>query len=229
VLRGAVAFLGLLFAIDVCAQVSGSLTLVSDYRYRGVSLSDEKPAAQASVAYDHSSGWYAGAFGSTVDLAGQSRSELQLLSYAGYAWRVRPGLSWDVGASYYSFTGDGGYNYPEMYFGFASGNLSGRIYYADNYFRQGARALYAELNASRPFIYRLHLLGHVGVLRLDSRSAWSDGSARYRFDVRAGIGVDLDQLSLRLTWLATDAMNAAYPVSENRNRTAFAVSVSRAF
>lgn len=228
-LRGAAALWCLCFAVDVYAQVSGSLTLVSDYRYRGVSLSDEEPAAQASVAYDHSSGWYAGAFGSRVDLAGQSRRNLQLLTYVGYARRVRPGLSWEAGASYYSFTGDGGYDYPEMYWGFASDKVSGRIYYARNYFGHGAGALYAELNASKPLIYRLHLLGHIGVLHLDSRSAPSYGSDRYRFDVRAGIGVDLDQLSLRLTWLATDAANTAYPVSESRSRTAITVSVSRAF
>ena len=140
-LRGAVALWGLLFAVGVCAQVSGSLTLVSDYRYRGVSLSDEQPATQASVAYDHSSGWYAGVFGSTVDLASQSRRDLQLLSYVGYARRAHPGLSWEVGAGYSAFAGAGGYDYPEVYWGVASDHVSGRIYYAQNYFGQGPGAL----------------------------------------------------------------------------------------
>jgi uncharacterized protein (TIGR02001 family) len=229
VLRCAVALSCLLFAVDVCAQVSGSVTLVSDYRYRGVSLSDEQPAAQASVAYDHSSGWYAGAFGSTVDLTDQSRRNLQVLTYVGYARRVRPGLSWEAGASYYAFTGDGGYDYPEIYWGLASDHVNGRIYYAGNYFGHGAGALYGELNAARPLKYGLHLLGHIGVLHLDSRSAPSYGSGCCHFDVRAGISGDLDQLNLRLTWVATDAVNAAYPVSESRSRSAVTVSVSRAF
>ena len=34
----------------VHAQVSGSVGVVSDYRYRGYSLSDGDPAVQASVA-----------------------------------------------------------------------------------------------------------------------------------------------------------------------------------
>lgn len=228
-LRGAIALCGLLLAFEVRAQVSGSLTLVSDYRYRGVSLSDENPAAQASVAYDHSSGWYAGAFGSSVDVSGQSRRDLQLLSYFGYASRAGERLTWEAGASYYAFTGGGGYDYPEVYWGLASTNVSGRIYYAPRYFGQRAGVVYAELNAERPLIYRLHAIGHIGILRLDSQSASSYGSGRYRFDVRAGIGVDLDQLSLRLTWLAADASNGAYPVSESRNRTAVTMSMSRAF
>ena len=116
----AVALCGLLFAVETWAEVSGSMTLVSDYRYRGVSLSDEKPAAQLSVAYDHASGWYAGAFGSTVQLADQSGRNLQMLSYVGYAKRARSGLSWEAGAGYYAFSGAGGYDYPEVYWGLAS-------------------------------------------------------------------------------------------------------------
>ena len=224
----AVVLWGLLFAVEACAQVSGNLTLVSDYRYRGVSLSDEKPAAQLSVAYDHASGWYAGAFGSTVQLADQSGRNLQVLSYVGYTKRVRSGLSWDVGASYSTFSGEGGYDYPEVYWGLASDHLSGRIYYAPD-FGQGSATVYAEANGARPLRDRLHLLGHIGVLRLSSQSTAAYGPGRYRFDVRAGIGIDLDQANLQLTWVAANAANTVYPVSESRNRSAFVVSLSRTF
>ena len=67
-LRGAVALWTLLCASEACAQVSGSVTLVSDYRYRGISLSDGRPTAQLSVAYDRPDGWYMGAFASRVRL-----------------------------------------------------------------------------------------------------------------------------------------------------------------
>ena len=202
---------------------------MSDYRYRGVSLSDEKPAAQLSVAYDHASGWYAGAFGSTVQLADQSGRNLQILSYVGYAKRVRSGLSWEVGAGYYAFSSAGGYDYPEVSWGFASDHLSGRIYYARDYFRQGSATVYTEVNGARALRDRLHLLGYLGVLRRNSRSTAAYGSGRYQFDVRAGIGIDLDQANLQLTWVATDAANTVYPVSESRNRSAFVVSLSRMF
>jgi uncharacterized protein (TIGR02001 family) len=229
VLRGAVALWVLFFAVGACAQVSGSLTLVSDYRYRGISLSDEQPAAQVSIAYDHSSGWYAGAFASTVDLANQSRRDLQLLSYVGYARRARPGLSWEVGAGYSAFTGARGYDYPEVFWGVTSDRVSARIYYAPDYFGQGPAALYVELNGTRPLTDRLHLLGHIGVLRLGSRSAATYGSGRYRFDGQAGIGIDLDGVSIQLAWVATATANAAYPASESRTRNALVVSVSRMF
>ena len=48
--RHAVTLWFALVAANVSAQVSGSLTLVSDYRFRGVSLSHNKPAAQLGAA-----------------------------------------------------------------------------------------------------------------------------------------------------------------------------------
>src|SRR6266508_589758 len=58
-----------LFASVAAAQISGTVNLVSDYRYRGTSLSDDKPAAQLGLTYDDASGWYAGLSASTVRYA----------------------------------------------------------------------------------------------------------------------------------------------------------------
>ena len=41
--------------------VSGSVALVSDYRFRGVSQSDEEAAIQGGITLTHESGFYAGA------------------------------------------------------------------------------------------------------------------------------------------------------------------------
>ncbi len=227
--RGAVTFLALLVAYKALAQVSGSLSVVSDYRFRGESLSDEKPAAQLSVAYDNSSGWYAGAFGSTIQLAYQSRRNLQVLSYAGYARRTVSGPSWELGADYSAFSGAGDYDYAELYAGIASDNVSGRIYYAPDYFRQGSGIVYAELNSARRFQNRLRWLGHLGVLR-HSGSAVTYGLDRYRFDAQTGVGVDLDKISVELTWVATRHTSAGYAsVDENQHRDAFVLSLSRPF
>ena len=227
--RGTVALLGLLVAFDACAQVSGSMTLVSDYRFRGDSLSDEKPAAQISVAYDHPSGWYAGAFGSTIRLANQSGRNLQMLSYAGYVRRTRSGVSWEVGADYSAFSGAGHYDYAEIYAGIASDHVSGRIYYASNYFRQSSGTAYAELNGAHRLRDRLHLLGHLGVLCRNSRSTTAEGSGCYRFDARVGVGIDLDSTSIQLTWVATHTTDTVYSVDASRDRSALVLSLSRPF
>src|SRR5664279_3555744 len=64
----ALALGSILFAASAEAQFTANASVVSDYRFRGVSLSDQKPAVQASVNWDDADGWYAGAFASTVQL-----------------------------------------------------------------------------------------------------------------------------------------------------------------
>src|SRR5205809_1401108 len=120
------------------AQLSGSVSVVSDYRYRGISLSDNEPAAQLGVTYDDATGWYAGAFVSTTKSAAYDTRGAQLISFAGYAWRMPSGLSLDVGADYSVVTATPRYNYPEVYAGFAFQNVSARLYYAPRYFGQNS-------------------------------------------------------------------------------------------
>ena len=228
--RVAVTLMALFVAFEASAQVSGSLSFVSDYRFRGESLSNEKPAAQLSVAYDRPSGWYAGAFGSTIQLANQSSRNLQLLTYAGYARRMASGLNWDLGADYSAFSGAGDYNYAELYSGIASENVSGRIYYAPDYFGESIGTVYAEMNGVLRFQNRLRWLGHLGVLRRNSVSASSDGSNRYRYDAQTGVGIDLDKISVQLTWVATRQTNTGYAsVDESQHRDTFVLSLSRPF
>ncbi|WP_293901260.1 TorF family putative porin [Phenylobacterium sp.] len=47
--------------------IYSAVTLVSDYRYQGVSNSDQHAAIQANVHYFRPDGWYAGVFATTVD------------------------------------------------------------------------------------------------------------------------------------------------------------------
>ena len=44
--------------------VSGNVALVSEYRFRGVDLSDSDPAIQGGISVSHSSGLYVGTWGS---------------------------------------------------------------------------------------------------------------------------------------------------------------------
>ena len=109
------------------AQFSGSASIVSDYRYRGVSLSDDGPAAQLGLAYDAAQGWYAGVFVSTVksDSYDESRG-VQSIAFAGYTWRTPSALSFDAGADYIAVTASPRYDYPEVFGGFAFQSVSGR-------------------------------------------------------------------------------------------------------
>ena len=108
--RSTCAMVAALIACPAAAQsVSGEAGLVSDYRYRGVSLSRGHPAAQASLTFEHDSGLYANAWGST--LGHGSETEIDLT--AGYEAEVSKVIGVDLFATYYAYPTDGGANYAE--------------------------------------------------------------------------------------------------------------------
>jgi len=106
-------------------EVSGDFSLMSDYRFRGISRSDEDPSAEAGLMVRHESGLYAGARGTILRgrdgfrarnpaLRDQGDAEIDL--YAGYRTGLGGGFDIDGGLMYYSFAGaDGPGDYAEPY------------------------------------------------------------------------------------------------------------------
>ncbi|MBJ6120321.1 TorF family putative porin [Sphingomonas mollis] len=83
--------------------VSGSVGLVSDYRFRGVSQSDRNLAVQGGITIAHESGLYIGTWGSNLagwGTFGGANMELDLI--AGYKVPVGGGTL-DVGATWYMY------------------------------------------------------------------------------------------------------------------------------
>lgn len=86
--------------------VSGSVGLVSDYRFRGVSQSDENLAVQGGFTIAHDSGVYVGTWGSNLagwGTFGGANMELDLI--AGYRFPVGDGGTLDIGATWYMYPG----------------------------------------------------------------------------------------------------------------------------
>ena len=230
----AVVLCACLFACEARAQVSGNVALVSDYRFRGVSLSDRGPAVQASLAYDGADGWYAGAFASSLQFGRAQKTRAQLLTYAGYAWRLRDGLNAEAGVNYSAFFGGAsGYDYPELYFGLTADRLSGRLYYAPRYFREDTPIIYTELNFAQPLSEHVRLLAHVGGLRRGTSEETERGLERHRLDARLGLGTTLHDFDLQLAWVQSEGETEQYPsypaCRDCTDRGGWVLSVSRSW
>ena len=93
---------------------TSNVALVSDYLYRGISQTNAQPAIQGGFDYAHSSGLYAGAWGSSISWLKDSgsystkSSQLELDTYFGYKNSFATDYSYDVGFLRY--------NYPAKYF-----------------------------------------------------------------------------------------------------------------
>lgn len=91
-------------ADDGAFDITVTLTGVSDYRFRGVSLSDRDPALQGAVDISWR-GFYAGAWASSIARTADTNVELDL--YAGYAGTAGP-IEYEVGAIAYLYPGGDG-------------------------------------------------------------------------------------------------------------------------
>jgi uncharacterized protein (TIGR02001 family) len=82
--------------------VTGNVAVVSDYRFRGVSLSAGDPAVQGGITLNHSSGFYVGAWSSSID-GGPLYGEQELDLYGGWTGDVASGVTVDVGLLKYVY------------------------------------------------------------------------------------------------------------------------------
>jgi uncharacterized protein (TIGR02001 family) len=86
--------------------INGTATVVSDYKFRGISQTDGNFAVQGGITISHASGFYISAWGSSIDdyvtAHGSAHQELDLI--AGFKKTVG-GATFDVGALYYVYPG----------------------------------------------------------------------------------------------------------------------------
>ena len=116
------------------ADWSATVTGTSDYLFNGVTQTDHRPAAQASLDWSGTSGIYAGAWASNVDFGDDTTAEVD--GYLGYRFEFRPGYTLDSGLAYYTYHGgsdSSDSNYPEVYLklGIAGFNLN--AWYSHDY------------------------------------------------------------------------------------------------
>ena len=86
--------------------VSGSATIASDYRFRGVSQSDREMAVQGGITVSHASGLYAGVWGSNLagwGTFGGANMELDLIG--GYKAKLADNATLDAGLTWYMYPG----------------------------------------------------------------------------------------------------------------------------
>lgn len=128
-----------------------SVSATSDYRYRGYSLSAEKPALLATASYDAPTGLFASASAIAVASA-HSGGLAGYQAYAGYAQRYHDDDSWEVGVS--ATDVDLPYRpryrvrYQELYVGLSTRRISAHVYYSPDYLGEGSATIYATTTAA---------------------------------------------------------------------------------
>ena len=144
--------------------VSYNVGLFSQYIFRGLTQTAEKPALQGGVDFSHASGLYVGAWGSNIswleDASAYTSSSLELDVYGGYRNTIgETGLGYDVGVLQYIYPGHNltanlTANTTELYGALSYKWLQAKFssVVSDDAFgsEDGTGTYYAELNANIP-------------------------------------------------------------------------------
>lgn len=95
---------------EEAGEWSGSVDLVSDYVFRGISQNNRDIALQAGIEYQHPGGFYAGVWGSNVswlsDGTDDVSNSLEFDGYIGWRSELDSGIGLDFGVVQYHYPGD---------------------------------------------------------------------------------------------------------------------------
>ena len=226
---------------------SGSLSLVSSYRYRGIDQSNGNPALQGGVDLSTARGYYAGAWGSNVNWladagGGEISNSLEIDLYGGYR-RQLGDFGYDAGllAYYYPGTYPAGFNKPHT----AEVHLAGSwkmltLKYShsltDVFGVPASRgAGYLDAGAAMDLAGGYTLKGHVGyqLVPASPANARSKSDCSYA-DWSLGVAKEFAGLNVGLSYLDTDAKGGAgqcYLNAFNKNlgRQTLVLSVGKTF
>jgi uncharacterized protein (TIGR02001 family) len=209
--------------------VSGTLTLTSDYVFRGISQTSGSPAIQGS--FDYSSGsFYAGVWGSNVNFPGSDET-LEMDVYAGFKPTLGP-VSLDLGVIGYFYPGaeDAGaeFDYTEFK---AAGTINPvepltlglSVFYSPEFFGETGEAIYYEGSAAFALTETIGLKATYGVQDVDdygdTYSNWSIGATYATHGFTLGLAYTDTE----------DAYDVGYAVDETDADGGFVFSVGRAF
>lgn len=207
------ALVTILFAGATAAQaemeISANVALTTDYKFRGISQSDESPALQGGFDIAFDNGMYVGTWASSVDYdtdgAGFDGS-LELDYYVGWGGEITDSVGVDVGILYYGYPGDDGADgdYLEFYGRVSVGDGTLGFAYSDDYYGETDTFYYLHGEYSFALGENLSLDLHVGYNDLDEDGGYlSDGQDSY-IDYSVGLTTSFASVDLTLAVVGTD-------------------------
>jgi len=203
---------------------TGNVGLFSQYIFRGISQTNEKPALQGGVDLGHKSGFYAGLWGSNVSWLSDGNPDvsasLEVDFYGGYKWALPADFVLDTGVLYYWYPGSypAGYTKPhttELYAALTWKWLTAKYSYSvDNKtfgFPDSRGSDYWEINATYDIVDKVNdsigkvtLFGHYGQQRFKNNGFYDYG------DWKVGVSTEVLGLTVGIFGTGTDAESAAY-------------------
>jgi len=218
------------------AQVSGNLGLTSDYRFRGVSQTQNAPAVQGGIDYNHVSGLYIGNWNSSVSSQLYTNGAgVESDVYAGFKKQVFGNFTLDVGTMNYFYPRagtNGSFDTNELYAGIGYKELI-TVKYShalSDYFgiANSKNSYYVQADAAIPVVGKLSAVAHAGRTEVNNNSKYSYN------DYNVGVAYDLQGWNLAAKYYINDNKTSTFMTANTINgqklyNDAFVFSVAKSF
>ena len=215
------------------STLSYNVGVTTDYRYRGISQSRLQPALQGGVDYADKSGFYVGAWASSIkwikDAGGNGNTEVDL--YGGYKGAVGE-VAYDLGFLRYEYPSNKlavSANTNEVYGAATFGPATLKYSHAVSNlfgFANSKNSYYLDLSAAFDLGDGFSLVPHVGYQSVKNNGAYS------YTDYALTLGKDLGNgLSASAALVGTDADKAMYytPAGKFTGKSGLVVGLKYAF
>ena len=225
--------------------VTANVGLFSDYRFRGLSQTFQRPALQGGFDYSHASGFYLGNWNSNVSSALYPNANLEMDFYAGYKPTFGD-ITADIGFIWYAYPGsratitnlqtgrvcgDCDIDNKEIYVGATWKWLAAKLYWSiDDFFGipDTKNSWYLDLTGNYDLGSGWGVVGHLGRQKVND---FSDASYS---DWKVGVTKDIRGFVFGAAYVDTNAKDAAYLLSDARKtmnigKAGLVLSVSRTF
>ncbi len=188
-------------------SISANVSMLNEYRWRGLDQSNQQPAIQGGFDLAHTSGLYIGTWMSNVDW-GTNKNSTELDIYGGFGFELPNGVGVDLNFTAFEYPGaaaSNNYDFHEYGIGlskdFGVAALSAGFNHSPEFFGESGDAQYLQGGLDVPLPAGLGLSAHVG-------HQWIEDNATYGvddyLDWSVGVGFALAGLDLSVTYVDTD-------------------------
>jgi len=192
-------------------EITGNVAMTSDYKFRGISQSNEDIALQGGFDIGFDTGFYVGAWASRVDFDTNGPGfdgSLEVDYYAGWARDLgeRGNIGVDVGYMYYSYPGDDGPDgdYQELYFKVSLWDGALGVVYSDDYYGETGEFYYLSGDYSFGLGQNISLDLHVGYNDLEKNGGFLATDTDSYVDYSVGVTASWLAVDWTLAYVGTD-------------------------
>jgi len=193
---------------DIPGSFEGNVSITTDYVFRGISQSQEKPALQAGVKWTHDAGFYVGFWGSSVDYADGDESSTEMDAFIGYSQTI-DNFTYDIGFIHYFYPGTNrhlNYDFSEvslaLAYDFNHFVLGASVNYSPQYWGNSGEAFYTAGTINVPVKYGIALDAGIGHQTMQTPSGYGIGNDYT--DWHVGLSVPIKDFNLSIQYMDTD-------------------------